>query len=332
MREITMIGLDLAKNVFQLHAVDKLGNAVMKKTLRRDKLLAFIASLPGCLIVMETCSGAHFWAREFIRAGHRVKLISPKFVRPFVKTNKNDAADAEAICEAALRPSMRFVPIKSTQQIDLQTLHRVRQSCVRRRTALANQMRGHLAEYGFVLPQGVSHVRNRLPHLLDDYDIALTMPARDYLSDLYAEFSLMDDRIGKYNLRLAEMAKNSERCKRLMSIPGVGVLTATILMAVAGDGSEFKNGRHFAAWLGLVPRQHSSGGKSGLRGISKRGDTYIRTLLIQGAHNLVRRDATPWLAAINKRRGYTRACVAQANKTARIAWAVLAKNEVYQAA
>jgi len=332
MNEITMLGVDLAKNVFQLHAVDAKGNKVFSRSVQRKKLLQVVADLPACSIIMEACSGAHYWAREFNRLGHQAKLISPQFVKPFVKTNKNDAADAQAICEAASRPAMRYVPVKNKEQIDIQALHRVRTSCVSRRTSLGNQIRGRLAEHGIVLPQGLSHIRNKLPHILEDPEAELTMMARDYLSDMLQELFAMDERISKYDKQILKIAMENEACRRLIGIPGIGPVTATILVAAVGDGKEFKNGRHLAAWLGLVPRQHSTGGKSSLRGISKRGDSYIRSLLIQGAHNLVRQGASPWLIELTERRGYSRACVAQANKTARIAWNVLAKEEEYRAA
>ena len=329
-KEITMIGLDLAKNIIQLHAVDKTGKAVMRKPLKRNKLLPFLSLLPPCLIVMETCSGAHFWARSIKALGHEPKLISPQFVKPFVKTNKNDANDAEAICEAASRPSMRFVPIKTPEQLDIQAVHRIRKGLVRRRTSVVNEIRGHLAEYGIVLAKGISRVREEFPHILENLENGLTELARDYLSDLYSDIIELDEKIEKKNRILIEYARQNEPCQRLMTIPGVGVITATILAAVAGDGRDFKNGRHFAAWLGLVPRQRSSGGHDRLLGISKRGDSYMRTQLVQGAHNLVRRKTSPWIATLAERRGYARACVAQANKTARIAWAVLRHNCEYQ--
>ena len=330
MKSITMVGIDLAKNSIQLHAVNKSGKAVLKKRITPQKLLAFFTTLTPCVVAMEACSSAHYWARELCLLGHEVKLISPQYVKPFVKTNKNDANDAEAICEAAARPSMRFVPIKTKQQLDLQALHRIRKGCVRRRTSIANELRGHMAEHGVFIPKGINQIRDRLPLLLE-IEERLTVHARDYLSDLYVELLNMDERVAKYDRQLKEFAKKDEDCRRLMTIPGIGVITATIIKAAAGDGSNFKNGRHFAAWLGLVPRQHSTGGRDRLGGISKRGDTYIRTQLVQGAHNLVRRASENWLFEVRERRGYNRACVAQANKTARIAWAVLANKTEYLA-
>ena len=225
---------------------------------------------------------------------------------------------------------MRFVPVKTVKQIDLQTIHRVRSACIKRRTAIANETRGHLAEHGIVIPKGLNRLRKIFPYLWSDPEFPLSIEARGILSDLYDELLALDERINKYTRQLKEFAKKDEDCQRLMTIPGIGVITATILKAVAGDGRAFKNGRQFSAWLGLVPRQHSTGGRNRLLGISKRGDSYIRTQLIQGAHNLVRRAASRWLAELKIRRGYNRACVAQANKTARIAWAVLAKKEVYR--
>jgi transposase len=326
-----MIGVDLAKNIMQLHAVDARGRVVFRKRLARNKLLDFLAGIPACIVAMEACSGAHYWGREIALRGHCVRLVSPQYVKPFVKTNKNDARDAEAICEAASRPSMRFVPLKTAEQLDLQAMHRIRSGCIKRRTALGNEIRGHLAEYGLVLPTGLAKLRAGLPHLLET-EAGLTLQARDCLSDLFAELIALDERVAKYDRRLLEFAKNDEDCRRLMTIPGIGVITATIIRAVAGDGRQFANGRHFAAWLGLVPRQHSSGGRERLGRISKRGDRYVRTQLVQGAHNIVRRAADDWLAGVRERRGYNRACVAQANKTARVAWAVLTKKEAYKAA
>ena len=332
MKNATLIAVDLAKNVFVLHAVDHKGKKLFTRKLSRDKFHSFIESQPQTLFVMESCSGAHYWARLCFRNGHKAQLISPQYVKPFVKTNKNDARDAEAIAEAASRPNMRFVSVKSPEQQDIQAIHRIRKGCIRDRTAHANRIRGHLAEHGIALPKGINVLRKRLPHVLDDVDNELTFLARDYLSDLYADLIHLDERIEKYDRLLKEWARENEDCTRLMTIPGVGLITATIICAAAGDGSEFRNGRHFAAWLGLTPRQHSSGGRNRLLGISKHGDSYIRTQLIQGAHNLARRAPTPWLANLVERRGYNKACVAQANKTARIAWAVLVRKESYRAA
>ena len=332
MKKLTMIAVDLAKNVFQLHGVDEKGNKLLSRRLTREKFRDFITSHEPTTFAMETCSGANYWARQCMLAGHEVRLISPQYVKPFVKTNKNDATDVEAIAEAAGRPNMRFAQPKPPEQLDIQAIHRVRNQSVRRRTAIANEIRGHLAEYGIVIPKSVHTLRKKVPHIVDDLENDLTMMARDYISDLYADMLHMDERIAKYDRTLEKWAEKNENCQRLMGVPGIGLITSTIICAAAGDGTAFKNGRHFAAWLGLTPRQHSSGGRDRHLGISKHGDRYIRTLLIQGAHNLVRRSATPWIRNLVERRGYNRACVAQANKTARIAWAVLARKEAYRAA
>ncbi len=338
MSTITTIGLDLAKRYFQVHGVNKQGKVVLKKKLSRESVLSFFANLPPCLVGMEACGGSHHWAREIVKFGHTVKQISPQFVKPYVKSNKNDANDAEAICEAVSRPSMRFVPTKSIEQQDIQALHRIRSRLVGNRTALANQTRGLLLELGVAIPQGIRHLRTMLPQIIEDMENNQTLLERDYLSDLYSELVELDEKVASYDAKLSVICKQSEECRRLLKVPGIGPLSATAIVAAVGQAKDFKNGRELSAWLGLVPSQHSSGGKTKLQGISKRGDTYLRTLLIHGArtvtyhHRTKEDDKGQWIRGVCARRGINRAVVAQANKTARIAWVILAKGEEYRKA
>ena len=336
MEKITLLGIDLAKNVFQLHGVDDKGKPVLRRKLTRNKLVEAMIKQPPCIVVMEACGGANHWYRKFKEMGHEVKLISPQFVKPFVKTNKNDRNDAEAIVEAASRPTMRFVSPKSIEQEDIQAVHRVRSRLVQERTALINQVRGLLAEYGIVVPKGINKIRAALPGILEDAENELSHFGRQIFQDLYEEISAKDKRIEIYDTKLEVIFKNNKDCQTISKIEGIGIITATAIIATIGDPKVFKNGRHFAAFLGLVPRQFSSGGKEKLLGISKRGDTYIRTLLIHGGRAVVRRVDTKtdprseWVKSIKERRGANRAAVALANKNARIVWAVLAKNEQYR--
>ena len=333
--KITVLGIDLAKSSFQLHGVDENGNTVLKKKLSRSKLTAFIATLPPCLIGLEACGGAHHWVRTFSDFGHAVKMIAPQFVKPYVKSNKNDAVDAEAICEAVQRPNMRFVPSKSIEQQDIQCVHRIRSLLVGRRTAQANQIRGLLIEYGIIIPQGINQLRKAIPCILEDADNKLSAYFRELLRELYEEIVHFDERIEAVEVKLKVISEQNEDCKRLLTIPGVGLLTATALIAAIGDISVFKSGRELAAWLGLVPRQHSSGGKQNLLGISKRGDTYLRTLLIHGGRSVVRvahkhqDKRNQWIGDIKQRRGENISNVAVANKNARIVWALLTKKQDY---
>lgn len=341
MKRICRIGLDIAKNKFHLHAVDEHGKDVMSKQLARKDVLPFFANLPACVIGLEACGGAHFWARELAKldTGHEVLLISPRAVKPFVLNNKTDAADARAICEAAGRPSLRPVRAKTIEQQDIGAWHRIRERKVKERTALANQIRGLLHEYGIIMPQGIAHVRKHLPAIVEDLNNSLSLCARDYFSELYTEFVEIDQLIEKYEARIRSLAKTHEDCKRLLKIPGVGPLTATAVIAHVGDAKHFKNGRDFAAYLGLTPREHSSGGKQRLLGITKRGNIYLRKLLIQGSRTVLqwaRIKENPemgwrkkWLLSLSERRGPFVASVAQANKTARIIWAVLAHGIEY---
>ena len=333
---LTVIGIDLAKQSFQLHGVDAAGQVVLKKKLSRQQLAQFIAQLPSCLIGIEACSGSNYWCRVLERSGHSIRIIAPRFVKPYVKSNKNDAADAEAICEAVPRPSMRFVPTKSMEQPDIQSLHRIRSQAVARRTAQANQLRGLLTEYGIVIPKGISYVRKCIPLLLEDAENELRFMFRELLVELYAEMVHLDERIKTLETKLESVCRDNEDCQKLLTIPGVGLLSATALVAAISDISVFKSGRELAAWLGLVPKQHSTGGKPALLGISKRGDTYLRTLLIHGGRTVVRvankhQDRrSKWIGKLEERRGKNRAAVAVANKNARTAWALLSQNTTYE--
>ena len=332
---ITTIGVDLAKSVFQVHGVDKRGKTVIQKRLRRSRVLEFFVQLPPCLIGMEACGSAHYWARKLGEQDHEVRLMAPQFVKPYVKANKTDAADAEAICEAVTRPTMRFVPIKSVDQHAVLSLHRARSGFVKSRTAQANQIRGLLGEFGIVLPQGIVHVARRLPDIIEDADNELPIVFRELLLRLRSYLLELDRQIQELEDQIGVWHKHNEDSQRLAKIPGVGVLTASALVASIGDARCFKNGRELAAWLGLVPRQHSSGGKPLLLGISKRGDAYLRTLMVHGARSAVRVAAnkqTPtdsWTNQLGARRHINVVSVARANKNARVAWALLAHKRDY---
>jgi transposase len=334
--KITTIGVDIAKSVFHLFAVNQAGRLVKKKQLKRKQVLNYLANIEPCRVVMEACGGANYWAREIIALGHEVKLIAPQYVKPYVKGNKNDYNDAEAIAEAAQRPTMRFVPIKSIEQQDVQNFHHQRELIKKERTALVNQTRGLLAEYGVVIHQGVSAVRCQLPLIIEDAENGLTSLSRELFSELFDELRLLDARLKQCEQRIKRMNQNNEVCQRLDDILGIGPIIASATYAAAGDGKEFNNGRHFSAWMGLVPGQHSTGGKSKLLGISKRGDAYLRTLYIHGARAVLRHSATKqdrfsrWAQSVLARRGHNKACVAVANKMARMAWVIMAKGETYR--
>ena len=336
--KITTIGLDIAKSVFHLFAVNKMGRYVKKKQLKRKQVLPYLSRLEPCVIAMEACGGANYWAREMKDLGHEVKLIAPQYVKPYVKGNKNDYNDAEAIAEAAQRPTMRFVPIKSVEQQDIQNLHRQRERIKKARTALVNQVRGLLAEYGIVINKGVAAVRKGLPGILEDAENGLTMRGRELFADLFEELRLLDDRFKHSDKQIEASNRGNEVCQRLDEILGVGPITASAVYAAAGDGKNFVNGRHFSAWIGLVPGQHSTGGKTTLLGISKRGNVYLRTLFIHGARAVLQHSANKtdrfslWAQALLERRGYNKACVAVANKMARMAWVIMAKGETYRPA
>jgi transposase len=334
---VTTIGLDIAKNVFQVHGVDKAGKAVLRKQLKRAQVLEFFANREPCLIGLEACAGAHYWARELGRQGHEAKLISPQFVKPYVKGNKNDANDAEAICEAVGRPNMRFVPVKSVEQQDILALHRVRSGLVKERTAKVNQLRGLLGECGIVIGQGLAQVRKRLPEVLEDGENGLSSRARELFGDLHRQVLALDREVNEYGAKLQSLYQASALCRRMGQVPGIGPITATAMAASLGDGKAFESGRQVAAWLGLVPKQESSGGKPRLLGISKRGDVYLRTLLIHGARAVVKaaagkRDArSRWINELVKRRNQNIAAVAVANKNARTLWVLLRRGEDYRA-
>lgn len=334
---VMVLGIDLAKRSFQLHGVDHRGEVVLRKQLNRSKLAAFMAQLPACTVGMEACGGAHHWSRVFKSYGHTVRMMAPQFVKPYVKSNKNDAVDAEAICEAVQRPSMRFVPMKSIEQQDLQSLHRIRSQVVARRTAQSNQIRGLLLEYGITIPQGIRYVRTQVPAILEAADNGLSGLFRELLHELYEELVYLDERVQRLEGKLSHLCEQNEDCQRLRSIQGIGVLSATALVAAIGDIEAFRSGRELAAWIGLVPKQHSTGGKSTLMGISKRGDAYLRTLLIHGGRTVVRvahkyrTRHCRWVSDVEQRRGKNIAAVAVANKNARIAWALLNRKTSYQA-
>jgi transposase len=329
MREITTVGLDLAKTVFQVHAADRDGSPVVRKKLRRGQVLMFFAELPPCLIGLEACASAHHWARELQVLGHEVRLIPPQYVKPFVKTNKNDASDAEAICEAMLRPTMRFAPIKSAEQQSVLMLHRARELLVRQRTMLINALRGHCGEFGIVVAQGASKVAALIEMIEDPEDERLPSLARAALGLLVKQLRMAQIQILGLEKKLMAWHRASEASRRLATIPGVGVITATALVATIGDASQFHSGRQLAAWLGLVPRQHSSGGKERLGRISKRGDGYLRKLLVHGARTVLlwsrrkKEGRSPWQEALLARRPTNVVLVAMANKTARVVWVLL---------
>jgi transposase len=335
MPQVSVLGIDIAKQLFHVVGMDDTGTVVWRKRLTRSALMPFIAQLPPVVIGMEACGVAHYWARRFREHGHVVKLMAPQFVKPYVKSNKHDMADAEAIGEAVTRPTMRFVPIKELAQQDFQALHRVREWLVKARTALLNEMRGLLSEYGIVLPQGVTKFRRGLLTTLEQEQAKLTELRRAVFQQLYEGWLALEQRLAYYNEQLEAICQAHPICQRLLSIPGVGPLTATALVAAVSGATHFKNGRQFAAWLGLVPRQHSTGGKPRLLSISKRGDRYLRKLLVHGARATMRwvgrknDRRSQWFRALMQRRGTNRALVAPANKNARIAWVLLTTDQVY---
>ena len=334
--QITRVALDLAKQVIQVHAVDRSGRKVVGKALTRVEVLPFFQDLPPCEVGMEACSSAHHWARQLQAMGHRVKLLPPQYVKPFVLGQKNDANDASAICAAMGRAEIPAVKVKSVAQQDSQALHRVRSARVADRTALVNQVRGLLAEYGIVVTTGRVKLRQAIPGLLEDADNGLSFDFRQLLADLYDDLVALDERVERLTGQIEMQVRQSEDAQRLLKIPGVGPLTASALITAVGDASQFRNGRQMAAFLGLTPRQHSSGGKTKLLGIHKRGDSYVRGLLVHGARAVLRTasnktdEHSRWLMNLAARRHKNVATVAQANKTARIAWAVLARHESYR--
>jgi len=332
---LTTIGIDLAKSVFQVHGADSKGKTVLKKQLKRTQVLAFFANLTPCRIGMEACGSAHYWARKLQALGHTVQLIAPQYVKPFVKRNKNDAADAEAICEAVTRPNMPTVPIKNAEQQAILSVHRARQGFVKARTAQGNQIRGLLAEYGIVIPQGISHIAKRVPEIIEDGANDLPGSFRLLIQRLVDHLKELDRQVGELETEIQLWHRDNVASQKLAKIPGIGPMTASAMVASIGDARNFKNGRQLAAWLGIVPRQHSTGGKSTLLGISKRGDTYLRTLLIHGARAVIRvaerkPDIDLWLKNLLARRNKNVAAVALANKNARTIWALLAHERDYE--
>jgi transposase len=337
MSDIITVGLDLAKNVFQVHGADSTGRAVLRKKLRRAKVLEFFNQLPRCVVAMEACGGAHFWAREIGKLGHEVRLIPPAYVKPFVKRQKNDMADAEAICEAAVRPSMRFVQVKSEDVQGAAMVFRVRELLIRQRTQAINALRGHLTEFGEVVPQGAANAK-RLIVIVEDASSGLPDEARATLQVLIETKTRLDDQIVKLDAEIRRRAKENEVARRLMTIPGIGPLIATALVALAPPAETFRKGRDFAAWLGLVPRQHSTGGKQRLGATTKMGERSLRRLLIIGANSvIIKRHVHPlarpgtWLDGMLLRKPPMLVRVALANKMARIVWALIVKNEDYRA-
>lgn len=337
--QVTTIGLDLAKQVFQVHGIDAHGNAVIRKALRRANVLSFFAELPPCLIGIEACSSAHYWAREFMKLGHTVKLMPPTYVKPYVKRGKTDAADAEAICEAVRRPTMRFVPMKSPNQQAVLMLHRARALLMRQRTMAVNALRGHLAEFGIVAGQGAKNLRELIERVFAEHQDQLELPwlARIALKPLIMQLNNLQTQVKAIDVELLAWHRTSAASKRLETIPGVGFITATAIAATVTDPMHFKSSRQFAAWLGLTPKQNSSGGKERLGGISKMGDRYLRTLLVVGATSVMRYArgkgavSAVWINKLLAKKPARLVSVALANKTARIAWALLVRQENYRA-
>jgi transposase len=327
--KITTVGIDLAKNVFQVHGVNEHGKTVLRKQLKRNQVAVFFANIPRCVIGMEACGSAHHWARKLRGFGHDVRLMAPQFVKPYVKTNKNDAADAEAICEAVGRPNMRFVPIKNIEQQGVLALHRVRQGFVKARTAQANQIRGLLAEFGIVIPLGIVNIAKNVPELIEDASNELPGSFRLLVQRLLEQLKGFDQQVREIESEIVAWHRTNDDSRKLAKMPGIGPITASAMVASIGDAKSFKNGRQVSAWLGLVPKQNSTGGKTVLLGMSKRGDSYLRTLLIQGARSVIyalQRKKEPvegWLNRLLKRRNTNVAAVALANKNARIIWALL---------
>jgi transposase len=333
--QITTIGLDIAKNVFQVHGIDAAEKVVIRKQLRRGQVLKFFAALPPCLVGMEACASAHYWARELTKLGHEVRLMPAKDVKAYVKRNKHDAADAEAICEAVRRPTMRFVAVKSAEQQGQLMQHRTRDLLMRQRTQTINALRAHMAELGIVAAQGRDGLKQLLTIIADEKDARLPIDARASLIVLAAQLQALQTMIGSIERRLLVQHRANEASKRLESVPGIGTIGASAIAATVTDPNAFRSGRDFAAWIGLVPRQDSTGGKHKLGPISKQGDRYLRRILVVGAHSVLRRakqnpEKYPWLAQLLARRPFKVVAIALANKMARIAWALLARGGTYR--
>ena len=335
MSNIKVMGIDIAKNIFQLHGTDAKGNRVLTKRLNRGKLIECMANTAPCLVGIEACGGAHYWARVFEAQGHTVKIMSPQFVKPYVKSSKNDAKDAEAIAEAVTRPTMRFVPKKTIEQQDVLLLHRARELAMKQRTAHGNQIRGLLAEYGVVVEKGFSHL-NKLPEILEKEESKLSISSREVFFQLYEQLEIYTNQVDYYEKKIHLHANTDIGCIAVQEIEGVGPITASAIVATISDAHAFKNGREVSAWLGLVPKQNSSGNKSMLGSITKRGDRYVRKLLVHGARSVVNTcdnkmdRKNQWVFDKKQRIGYNKATVALANKNARVVWAILATGECYR--
>jgi transposase len=334
--QISTIGVDLAKNVFQVHGVDSTGKVVVTRQLRRKQVLDFFGKISPCLVGMEACGTSHYWARELTKLGHTVKMMPPSYVKGYVKRSKNDAADAAAICEAVTRPSMRFVPVKTAEQQGALMLHRMRDLLIRQRTQLINALRAHLAEFGLVAEKGREGVAELAAIVADETNRqALPTTMKQALQVLLDQFTVLQQQIGELDRGIHARHRASDVSRRLETIPGIGVIGATAIAATIADASAFKTGRDFAAWVGLVPRQHSTGGKQRLGGISKQGDRYLRRLLVVGATAVIQQarrhpQKYPWIVKLLAKKPAKLVAVAVANKTARIAWAVMAKGGTYR--
>jgi transposase len=334
--KITTVGLDLAKNVFHVVCFNDRGKEVMKRMLRRKQVLEFFTQLPPCQVSMEACAGSHYWGRQFRTLGHHVKLVSPQHVKPYLRGNKNDYNDARAIAEAATRPDMPAVGIKTVEEQDMQAVHRMRSQCSRDRTALSNSIRGLLGEYGIVFAQGVATLRRKISEILEDAENGLSLEFRDLLARRYDQLVELEGHISFYTKKLERLSQRDDACLRLQTVPGFGPIVASAFRSVIGDGRAYARGRDAAASIGLVPRQHSSGGKNVLLGISKRGNKYLRKQLVHGARSVVLQAVhkedplSRWINRIREERGWNKAIVALANKMARIGWAILRYNTRYQ--
>src|SRR6202140_1142513 len=334
MGDITTIGLDLAKSVFQVHAIDEAGSGMMRKRLRRTQVLGFFAKVPPCLVGLEACATAHHWARELIALGHEARLMPPNYVKAYVKRNKHDVADAEAICEAVRRPSMRFVPVKTAEQQSALMMHRARDLLIRQRTMLVNALRGHLAEFGLIEAQGLHKVARLIAIVMDEKDGRIPDIARQVLKIIVSYIEHIQTQIADLERQVLAWHKNNPVSQRLATIPGIGPIIATAIAATVADPNIFRSGREFAAWLGLVPRQTSTGGKARLGGISKRGDSYLRPLLVNSPPTVLlcskQAKNDPWLTSLLSRKPRLVAAVALANKTARVVWAVMSRQDTYR--
>lgn len=333
---VKILGIDIAKNVFHLHGVDENDKQCYRRKLQRSQLLREMANIPPCLIGMESCGSSHYFGRELTKLGHTVKLMAGKYVKPYRMNGKNDYNDSEAICEAVGRPKTRFVPIKTIEQHDIQSLHRIRETTKKMRTMQSNQLRSLLAEYGIILPKGFAKLRQGIPEILEDADQPLTMLMRDMFQNQYDSLIELDARLEEITHQIEQIAKDHPICSKLIKIPGIGALTATAYYAAIGNGHQFKCGRDASAWLGLVPKQYSSGGKEILLGITKKGNKYLRALLVHGSRaqlaHCTKKDTKTnrWLCKLKETKHHNTVVVALANKNARIAWAIIAKGEEYK--